>query len=523
MWLVYDLSTIDIAPQHSKGKHHHAMARTLIGRKIRERRRALGLTQAALARQLDISASYLNLIEADRRNIAGALLLRVAGALGVSVDEMDGAAERRLVSDLGEIATDAAVATLQLAPASAADLAARYPDWAQALVSLHRANLAHQQTVTALSDRLSQDPFLGDAVHSLLANLTAIRSASEILESVGELEPAQRQRFVSIIAGDSRRLTDVAQSLADFFSKAHTATRSVTPVDDVDDFLAENDNHFPPLEVAADALRAELDGRGGSLESTLAAWLRHAGAATVAAPDAPPASGRFELARAVAAIACRDAVAAQLDSSTRLHSAPARRRAERALLSYVAGCVLMPYDSFGPAAAEARYDIDALARHFGTSFEQVCHRLVTLRRPGAEGLRLGFMRADAAGYVSKRLALPRLPLPRYGHACPLWAVYQALQAPGATVRQLAEFPGGGRYLMVARAVEKDTGAFHAPRRLLSITLMCDALQADGVIYGDGLDLSHSAPATPVGLTCRTCVRRDCRWRQEDPIIDAGMY
>src|SRR5512133_257414 len=157
------------------------MARTLIGRKIRERRRALGLTQAALARQLGISASYLNLIEADRRNIAGALLLRVADALGVPLDQMDGAAERRLVNDLAEIATDAAVAPLQLAPASAADLAARYPDWARALVSLHRANLEHQQTVTALSDRLSQDPFLADAVHSLLTNLTAIRSASEIL------------------------------------------------------------------------------------------------------------------------------------------------------------------------------------------------------------------------------------------------------------------------------------------------------------------------------------------------------
>lgn len=500
------------------------MARTLIGQKIRERRKAQGLTQAALAGRLGISPSYLNLIEGDRRNIAGALLVRVADALDVPLDQFDGAAERRLVDDLGEIASDAAVAALQLAPASAADLAARYPDWARALVTLHRASLDHQQTVIALSDRLNQDPFLGDAVHTLLTNLTAIRSASEILESVGELEPAQRQRFVSIIANDSRRLSDVAQALAAFFNKAHTATRSITPVEEVDDFLFENDNHFPQLEAAADALRADATGLDGtSLEAALAAWLEREQGAPVPAPGAPPPSRRFALARAAARLACGEVVAAQLDRSSRLRSAAARRRAELALLSYAAGCVLMPYDSFHPAAVAARYDIDTLAHAFGASFEQVCQRLVSLRRPGAEGVRFGFMRADAAGFVTKRFALPRLALPRHGPACPLWAVYQAHQSPGATMRQLAEFPGGDRYLMLARAVEKDGNAFRAPRRFLSIMLFCNALQADQLVYGDGLDLSHAAPATPVGPTCRTCVRSDCRWRQEDPIIDAGMY
>ena len=161
------------------------MARTLLGRKIRERRKALGLTQAALAQRLGISASYLNMIEADRRNIAGVLLVRITQVLDVPLAQFDGASERRLVDDLGEIATDAALAALRLTPAAAADLVARHPQWAQALVALHRAGREQQQTVLALSDRLGHDPFLGDAVHSLLTNLTAIRSAAEILESVG--------------------------------------------------------------------------------------------------------------------------------------------------------------------------------------------------------------------------------------------------------------------------------------------------------------------------------------------------
>ena len=42
----------------------------LTGTRLRERRQALGLRQADLAAQMGISASYLNLIEHNRRRIA---------------------------------------------------------------------------------------------------------------------------------------------------------------------------------------------------------------------------------------------------------------------------------------------------------------------------------------------------------------------------------------------------------------------------------------------------------------------
>lgn len=522
------------------------MARTLIGQRIRDHRKAKGWTQAALAARLDISPSYLNLIESDRRNIAGALLKRIADILGQPLEEFDGAAERRLVDELGKIAADAAVAPLHLPAGSAADLVARHPGWARALVALHRSGRDRQEAIAALSDRLSQDPFLGDAVHSLLTNLTAIRSASEILESIADLEPAQRKRFVSIIAGDSRRMSDVAHALAAFLAKAPAATGPVTPVEEVDDFVFDNANHFPALEAAADALAPEIGAAPGQLEAALAGWLRRAHAVDVRVgagngvathgprfdreagvlelPDSSGATTRqFALALAAAELACAHDVAAQLDRTTLLGAPAARRRAERVLLSYVAGALVMPYAAFQPAAAAAHYDIDLLGRRFGASFEQVCHRLATLRRPGAEGIPFGFMRVDPAGFVTKRLALPGLALPRYGNACPLWAVYGAFRSPGAIVRQLVEFPAGERYLMVARAVEKDPQGFGVPPRLLSVMLVCDTLYADRTVYAGGLDLGASAPATAVGQSCRVCSRRECGWRQEDPIIDAGMY
>ena len=55
----------------------------LTGSRIRERRVMAGMKQADLARHIGISASYLNLIEHNRRRIGGKLLLNIADTLGV--------------------------------------------------------------------------------------------------------------------------------------------------------------------------------------------------------------------------------------------------------------------------------------------------------------------------------------------------------------------------------------------------------------------------------------------------------
>lgn len=497
------------------------MPRSLIGPRIRERRRALGVTQVSLAQRVGVSASYLNLIEANKRSIGGALLRRLADELGLGVGEVDGAAERRLLADLAALAGEPLLADLHLDANAAGELSARHAGWAQALVTLHRAVLDRDRAVGALSDRLSQDPFLADAVHRMLTQVAAIRSAAEILETVDTLEPAQRRRFVALLGTESRQLGDGAQALAGYFDKARTGTRSITPVDEVDDFLLDRDNHFPALEEAGAELRAAVG--GACRDDEIVAYLRATGGIDPVAVDAlPVATRRFVLARAAAErLEAGRPIDAVLADSPLLTTDAARRRARRVLAAYVAGAMLLPYEPFRAAALAGRYDIEQLALRFGASFEQICHRLVTLRRPGADAIPFGLMRVDAAGFVTKRFPLPQLPLPRHGNACPLWAAYEAFQSPGALVRQLVAFPGGERFLFIARTVEKRRPAPALPRRLLSIMIACDALHADRLVYGDGLDLRSAAPAVPVGPNCRLCVRRGCAYREEDPIIDSG--
>jgi len=521
------------------------MQHTVIGFKIRQQRRAVGLTQRALAERVGISASYLNLIEANKRNIGGRLLHRIAEELQLPLERFDAATDRRLVDDLLGLSSEPLFEELTLTAEAAAGLAGQYSSWARALVRLHRNYHDRNEAVTALSDRLNQDPFLGESIHSVLTHVAAIRSASEILEGIDELEETDRMRFLGIIDAESARLADVSQALAGFFDRERSATRSITPTDEVDDFLLERDNYFPPLEEAADEIRRLANLSAESAESRLIEYLqaRHGvRVTTVSALDegladprarslydasqrlmvlvatAPLATRRFELGRLAAHLACGPLIANELAHTSVLGSPAAERRAERALQAYVAGALLLPYDEFVDAAQTTRYDIDHLCLRFGASVEQVCHRLLTLKKPGREGLRFGFMRSDPAGYVTKRFPLPYMSLPRYGNACPLWAVYRAFQTPGEIVRELAEFPDGRRCFFVARTIDKQPASYTATRQSISLMLVCDAIHADQLVYGDGLDLSTAAPATPVGPTCRLCVRRNCASRQENPII-----
>ena len=57
-----------------------------LGQRIREERLKLGLTQARLAEDTDISEAYAGQIERGERNLALDTLVRLANRLGVSVD-----------------------------------------------------------------------------------------------------------------------------------------------------------------------------------------------------------------------------------------------------------------------------------------------------------------------------------------------------------------------------------------------------------------------------------------------------
>lgn len=482
------------------------MARNLTGLRIRALRKKAGLTQNVLAERVGISASYLNLIEGNKRPAAGALLIRLAAELGVPLSELDGLAERRLIETLEELATDPRIGGKAPRTRATEELVGRYPEWAELILKLYRAFRDQSQAVLALADRLNRDPFLGESVHRMLTSVTAISSAAEILGSADDLTPADRERFLGIITADGARLSQTSRALLDFFDNSGMRVRSATSMEHVDAFIFQSDNYFPELEAIADE----------HPDKPLPEDRFDTSAPLVDPVNAAPESLRFAAMRDLA----RQIAENRIDVITRAHPAlpseEARDLARAALVSYVAGAMLMPYDRFLEAAEAFRYDLDRLSRHFRVSYEQAAHRVATLRRPGAAGVRFAYMRSDASGYVTKRLPLSSLPLPRYGTACPMWPVYGAFQTPGVTARAFGELPSGDAFLFFARAVEKQPAQVGHPRKLLSIMLACSAAEARRVVYGDGLDPARAMLA--VGAVCRLCPRMACGHRQEAPLI-----
>jgi predicted transcriptional regulator len=203
----------------------------------------------------------------------------------------------------------------------------------------------------------------------------------------------------------------------------------------------------------------------------------------------------------------------------RLTSEEARKRAARALCGYAAGALLMPYGAFRKAAEAARYDVDRLAGEFEVSIEQVCHRLVTLRRPGEEGIPFVFLRVDPAGNISKRFSLPTLRLPRYGGVCPLWAVYRALEERGAIATQRVRLPEGREFLFMARSLKRTPTTFGGRAETYSVMLGCDAAFAERFVYADSL--SVRLPPLQTGVHCHLCPRDDCGQRAFPQVLATG--
>src|SRR5690606_2559001 len=199
---------------------------------------------AALARSIGISPSYLNLIENNKRDIAGALLNRVATALDIDIDELAGRSEQKLLQDLEEAFADPMLDSLPFQPDERRELVAQYPASAAALARLHRAYGDAVASADAYADRLRSDPLLSQLLHQILSGITAIRSSAEILEDVGDLDDAERRRFLGAIGRETRALTDVARNLIGQFDTSSRSRSSVSPAREIDDLIIEQENHF---------------------------------------------------------------------------------------------------------------------------------------------------------------------------------------------------------------------------------------------------------------------------------------
>src|SRR5699024_11295299 len=79
------------------------MSKTYVGSRLRQLRSEKGLSQVALARSLEISASYLNQIENDVRPLTVSVLLRITEVFGVDPTFFAPHDNTRLIAEVREV------------------------------------------------------------------------------------------------------------------------------------------------------------------------------------------------------------------------------------------------------------------------------------------------------------------------------------------------------------------------------------------------------------------------------------
>jgi predicted transcriptional regulator len=167
-------------------------------------------------------------------------------------------------------------------------------------------------------------------------------------------------------------------------------------------------------------------------------------------------------------------------------------------------------------AEEVRYDIELLQHHYTASWEQVCHRLTTLRKPGSVGVSFHLVRVDIAGNISKRFSGTGIRFARFSGSCPRWDVHAAFLTPGRIRTQLSKMPDGTAYFCMARTIRKSYG-YASGDALMAVGIGCPVRDAKKLVYADGYDLGNLEAAVPIGTTCRLCERMDCEQRAFPPL------
>lgn len=435
------------------------MSKTYMGVRLRRLREERGLTQAALARALEISPSYLNQIEQDARPITVPVLLKLNAVFGLDVQLFSDADEGRLITDLrGALADQGASVSL----AEVREIASKMPDVARSIIAM-------QQKLKTASERA--DLFAGQITGSPGHAPTAFEAVRDWFY--------ERRNHVA-------ELDRAAEAIGDGLPSGRTSAGLI-------DRLAGR-HGIRIAQATGGALRRYDPGER----------LLHLAA------DLSPGQVAFQIATQLAFLEQGETIA-RLSADP--HLAPDAAALLRiGLANYFAGALILPYRAFLEAAEAVRYDIDLLSRRFGVGFETTCHRLSTLQRPDARGVPFFFIRVDRAGNISKRQSATDFHFSRIGGSCPLWNIYEAFARPGEILRQVAQMPDGRNYLWVARMVQTGQGGFGAPVKTFAVALGCDLAHAERLAYARGLELKNPDIAARIGPGCKLCERPACPQR-----------
>ena len=537
-----------------------------IGSKIKSFRQKLGLQAKKLAEQINISPSYLNLIESGKRNIDADLLIKICNELRIELSDLT--SEKEINLDNSKIAITKFLknkninkSDLKIGPKIKAfrrQLGLQANKFAEQLsISPSYLNLIES------GKRNIDGNLLIKVSKELKVNLLDLTSKADVnLENdISELLDDRLFEDLDILGPEVKDLVntnpkiakaliklgdnfkkkdhDILNKLENISGKKIDSRKTSFPGEVISDFLQENKNYFPKLEEFANKVFEKTEVNNRTRYIALCDYLKSE--YSIIVKDIIPEEGKpfskiynkdkkelllsdyntleTKKLHAASQIA-QEGASKEIDkylSSFNFPSNESKILTQVALLNYCGAAILMPYKLFHTECKKLKYDLELLQNTFATSFEQVAHRVTCLQDPKLLGIPFHMLRTDIAGNISKRFSLSGIEIPRYGGACPRWNVYSAFTRPGIIQAAVSKMTNGEKYVCIARTVEKGVGRYGKSKSILSIGLGCEAKYAKEFVYTENIDISDKKTEIPIGVSCRTCDRLDCSQRAFPPL------
>ncbi|AEI93338.1 MULTISPECIES: helix-turn-helix domain-containing protein [Roseobacter] len=450
------------------------MRKTLVGPQLRQLRRSFNHTQAEMARQLGVSAAYINLLENNQRSLSVKMLMELTESYGIDW--------RALVND-SEITHLADLRTAVRDPIFEGDT----PDLQEM-----RAALDHAPKLVDLFLQLYRNHA---KLRENMRNVAAAGGVTEMMMTSPETAIYDFFRNHSNYFSDLELAADSARSAVggrqdDLYS---TLKRHLKNAFRIDVEIMSVDKMPEALRIFAE------DQRRVELSEALDQINRN-----------------FQLAHVLALVSCAGLLD-QLSASAQIPTEMGQARCRVELANYFAAAFLMPYDEVLRVAQTTDYDIDRIATTFGVSFEQACQRLTTLQRKGAQGVPFFFLRTDTSGNVTKRFNATAFTLAEQGGACPVWNIHSAFISPGRIVAQLVELPDAGQFFTISRTSDRPVVSRHTPDRRRVVTLGCERAHVGQIGYAAPLNIEDRTNIAKIGINCHICPRQACSERAHEPL------
>ena len=429
------------------------------------------ISQIDMAQEINISPSYLNLLENNQRPITVNLLFKLGQVYNIDFKEFSDDETGKLSAQLNEVFLDPVLKSSDITKRDIKNFVNSSPSIATAILTLFDSYIKIKEDVKGSNN--------GQVLNF---RPTPFESVREFLEKSKNYFPTLEKASLSVrtVANISDQ-SSIYYRLCDYLQRKLNIKVRVLPQSIMEELFSRNDPHRSRILIS-EAL--DLSER------------------------------TFQVCTQIALIQFEDKID-EIISNSDLKEKEEKYLLKITLANYFGISLIMPYEPFKASADELRHELEILSARFSTNVDYVCQRLTTLNKRTNYGIPFFYFKFDEAGKIHNRLLSKDVKFPYNPGANSDWSVHQVFKNPGSTFVQMSELGDGKKYINISKTVKRPLNSINENSPLFSIILGCEVRYMENIVYADTLLQNKVQKISKIELGCRICGMNMCEHKDEN--------